>query len=55
MDQKENVADDPRLGRPRATKSDEIAENFGKINRENRRHRVRAVTELAEVRKETVR
>ena len=52
---KEEIGDDQRLGRPSTLKTDANIEKVGEIVRQNRRLSIRAVAELINVDKETVR
>lgn len=54
-DGREDVTDDPRIGRPRTVKADDNIVKVGKIIRENRRLSIRAVSELINIDKESVR
>jgi len=53
--EREEIGDDHRPGRPTTSKTDANIEKVGEIVRQNRRLRIRAVAELINIDKETVR
>ena len=52
---REDVGDDPKLGRPSTTKTQENVEKVARIVRGDRRLRIRAISELTNINKESVR
>lgn len=52
---REDIEDDPRPGRPRTSKTDDNIEKIGEIVRNDRRRSIRAIAEIANIDKETVR
>jgi len=54
-EEREDIGDDQRPGRPSTSKTDANIEKVGENFRQNRRLSIRAVTELINIDKETVR
>jgi len=54
-EEREEIEDDQRSGRPSTSKTDANIEKVGEIFRQNRRLNIRAVAELTDIDKETVR